>query len=78
MVRHIPLPACAFPSTQTRCVSYLWRVTEPTLPKPDRESDSADNAQKYRALDKLYFGLTLMTVMLASLTGTIGLDTVLN
>ncbi|MCX5756164.1 MAG: hypothetical protein NTX19_08655 [Gemmatimonadetes bacterium] len=53
-------------------------MTEPTLPKPDQESDSADNAQKYRALDKLYFGLTLMTVMLASLTGTIGLDTVLN
>lgn len=78
MVLAYPLPVSDFHSTQTRCVSYLWRKTEPTQPKPDKESDSADHAQKSRALDKAYFGLTLMTVMLASLIGTTGLDPVLN
>lgn len=36
------------------------------------------NQQKYRALDRLYFGLGVMTVMLASVIATIGLHKVLN
>jgi hypothetical protein len=32
------------------------------------------NGQKYAALDRLYFGLTVMTVMLAVVIGTIGLS----
>ena len=36
------------------------------------------NAQKYKALDRLYFGLGVMTVMLASVIGTIALYKVLS
>ena len=36
------------------------------------------NSQKYRALDRLYFGLAVMTVMLASVIGTLALYKVLS
>ncbi len=32
------------------------------------------NSQKYRALDRLYFGLGVMTLMLAAVIGTVGLS----
>ena len=38
---------------------------------------SSINRVKFAALDKLYFGLTVMTVMLAILIGTIGLSHVI-
>jgi hypothetical protein len=34
---------------------------------------SVINSQKFRALARLYFGLTVMTVLLAIVIGTVGL-----